>query len=129
MSEMKLIRCRCALTPGGPRVIEPETICPVPHDRWLLRPGVTPIAQPYPCRCGRSCSPQWCECAGRIDLENVGPDCCAHRHTPEVVAKAIHGSDYRTCWCKGDLAQHKTRNPTITALPGLETDDEDEETD
>lgn len=125
MSELKLIICTCPLPVDAAGA---RPVCPVPHDRWLGRlPSAASIAQPYPCRCGRRCSPQWCECAGRIDLENVGPDCCAHRHTPEVVAKAIHGSDYRTCWCKGDIELHKTRNPTITALPGFDNEEDEEE--
>lgn len=61
---------------------------------WLI--AGTPSTEPYPCLChtrkyGR-CSPIYCPCAGRIDYENVPPECCARRHTPDVVtqAKAIN---------------------------------------
>lgn len=134
MSELNILRCRCALTPGGARVIEPEIVCPVPHDRWLLRTaaaGVAALAEAYPCQCRRrgDCSIQWCACAGRIDLENVPAECCAHRFTPRQVAIAIHGGDYRTCWCAGDIDRHKREvSPAVAALiPDLPEDDDDEE--
>jgi hypothetical protein len=121
-----LITCTCPAPAGQ--------VCPVPHDRWLSGGLVVrPLAQPYPCLCNRrgSCSPQWCPCAGRVDLENVPATCCAHVNTPLVVARAIHGGDYRTCWCRGDLDKHKTAAPVLTALPGLvrdpELDEEDED--
>ncbi len=61
--------------------------CPVPHDVWLAtgaQPGI------YPCRCEtyRACRPAWCPCAGRLDLENVPPACCARINTPAVVMEA-----------------------------------------
>ena len=114
----ELIRCTCPADPAGPP-------CQVPHDRWIK--AGTPLAKPLPCLCDRrGCSPQWCECAGRVDLENVPPSCCAWKNTPEVVAKAIHGGDYRTCWCKGDIEKHKTQAPVITALPGFAEEEDDD---
>jgi hypothetical protein len=57
---------------------------------WLL--AGTPVSQPYPCRCHerryKFCSPVFCPCAGRLDLGNVGPECCAHVNTPERVTIA-----------------------------------------
>lgn len=56
--------------------------------RWLI--AGTPTDVPYPCRCNPegTCSPKYCSCSGRLDLENVGPRCCAHVNTPEVAARA-----------------------------------------
>jgi hypothetical protein len=57
---------------------------------WLI--AGTPGNQPYPCRCSEArygrCSPKWCPCAGRTDLDDVPPECCAHHHTPAVVEAA-----------------------------------------
>ncbi len=105
----KLITCICPAPAGQ--------VCPIPHDRWLgMLPAVVPISEPYPCRCDRrGCSPQWCICAGRVDLENVPASCCAHRFTPDYVARAIHGGDYKTCWCKGKIERHKTEAMTRDA--------------
>ena len=124
MSESpKLITCTCPAPAGQ--------VCPVPHDRWLSGGLIVrPISQPYPCACkGGSwkCSPVWCDCAGRVDLENVPATCCAHVNTPLVVARAVHGGDYRTCWCGGHVERHKTQAPVITALPGFIEEDEDDD--
>jgi hypothetical protein len=63
-------------------------------------------------------------------VENVPAHCCARNgNTPEAVARANHGGDYRPCWCKGAIELHKTRAPVITGLPGLHTDTEEEDTD
>jgi hypothetical protein len=59
-----------------------------------------------------------------VDLENVPASCCAHYNTPRVVATAIHGGDYRTCWCGGDIGRHDRDRP-VTYLPGLVRDPED----
>ena len=57
---------------------------------WII--AGTPLNQPYPCRCderrGGTCSPRWCPCAGRVDLHQVPPTCCAHYNTPEVYVRA-----------------------------------------
>jgi hypothetical protein len=118
-----LILCTCPAPAGQ--------VCPVPHDRWLGRlPSVAPLDSPYPCLCQRrgGCSPQWCPCAGRVDVENLATTCCARTgNTPRATAVAIHGGDYRTCWCKGDLDKHLTAAPVITGLPGLTEEDEDDD--
>lgn len=58
--------------------------------RWIV--AGTLVSEPYPCLCserrGYACSPKWCRCSGRVDLQNVPPDCCAHWHTPEAYVEA-----------------------------------------
>lgn len=67
-----------------------------PLNTWLG--AGTSLFQPYPCRCeeGRgwrdACSPKWCFCAGRVDVWNFAPECCAWVHTPAVAARAA--ADY-----------------------------------
>ena len=123
MSELNLITCTCPAPAGQ--------VCPVPHDRWLGRfPAVVPIGVPYPCACDRrGCNPNWCPCAGRADVEAVPERCCARNgNTPRAAAIAKHASDYRTCWCKGDIDRH-TREvaPAVVALIPDVTDDDEEE--
>lgn len=58
---------------------------------WVL--GGTRADQPYRCRCderpagSRSC---WrnCPCAGRTDLVNLPPECCAHRNPLRIPAES-----------------------------------------
>jgi hypothetical protein len=59
-----------------------------PAGVWLI--ARTPTDQPYPCRCSASgrCNPRYCPCAGRLDLDNVSANCCAHHNTSEVAAAA-----------------------------------------
>lgn len=60
-----------------------------PLDTWIV--AGTSSLQPYPCRCEggrRACSPLWCPCAGRLDVWNFAPACCAWMHTPAVAAAA-----------------------------------------
>jgi hypothetical protein len=59
-----------------------------PRNVWLV--AGTSVFQPYPCRCGgwQQCSPLWCPCAGRLDVWNWPPSCCAWVHTPRVAAMA-----------------------------------------
>ena len=100
--------------------------------RWLV--AGTPAGDPYPCRCRGRCSPNWCECAGRVDLLNVPATCCARNgNTPREAAKARHGGDYRPCWCKGDLDRHKVevRDRTVGLLDpnAHDLEHEDEEAD
>jgi hypothetical protein len=55
---------------------------------WLI--AGTAISVPYPCRCrvGRECSLVFCPCAGRMDVWNFAPGCCAWVVTPAVAAAA-----------------------------------------
>jgi hypothetical protein len=119
VSELKLITCICPAPAGQ--------VCPVSHDFWLRAQATT--ARPYPCRCDRGCDPNWCECAGRVDLHAVPSSCCAKRNTPEVVARAKHGGDYRPCWCGGRIERHKTETaiPAHAVLRDTVDEDEDEE--
>lgn len=61
-----------------------------PLNVWLV--AGTSILAPYPCRCQPwregGCSALWCPCAGRLDLHNVPPGCCAPVNTPAVAAAA-----------------------------------------
>lgn len=122
----QLIKCRCPADPAGPP-------CPVPHDRWLGQlPRVCALAQPYPCQCRRSggCSPEWCACAGRVDVENVPDWCCSRNgNTPRAAAIAKHASSYRTCWCAGDIDRHGREvapDALVGLIPELPEDDEEE---
>lgn len=120
-----LVRCTCPSGPGDGRP------CQVPHDRFLV--ANVPADQPYPCRCEgwRPCDPNWCECAGRTDLENLPSTCCARtpNGTPRAAAKAKHGGTYRPCWCNGDLDRHKTQTklPAVGLIDPDAEPDEDEE--
>lgn len=68
----------------------------IPRNVWLAT-GTSIFAERrwYPCRCesrarggGRSCSPVFCPCAGRMDVWNFAPGCCAWVVTPAVAAAA-----------------------------------------
>lgn len=122
MSEPKLIQCICPAPAGQ--------VCQVPHDRWLsyaTRGGVVMLTEPYPCKCQGRCDPNWCECAGRRDLQQVPQRCCAWTNTPEVVARAKHGGTYRTCWCRGDIDRHRTQVAPAVGLMDLPEDEEDDD--
>lgn len=130
MSEdLKLIKCTCPAPAGQ--------VCPVPHDRWLFQLQSSPsrvaaVAAAYPCQCRRSggCSPEWCACAGRVDVENVPEWCCSRNgNTPRAAAIAKHASAYRTCWCKGDINRHQVEVaiPTVGLIPERPEDDEEED--
>lgn len=73
-----------------------------PRNVWLV--AGTSLLQPYPCRCkggrgGRgSCSPLWCPCAGRLDVWNFPPGCCAWVHTPRVAAAAQDAYSAQRGW-------------------------------
>lgn len=59
-----------------------------PRNVWLVA-GTSAFA-PYPCRCRASgeCSAVFCPCAGRMDVWNFAPGCCAWVVTPAVAARA-----------------------------------------
>jgi len=61
-----------------------------PRNVWLV--AGTSVFAPYPCRCeawrAEGCSPLWCPCAGRVDVWNFPPSCCAWVHTPAVAKRA-----------------------------------------
>ncbi len=68
------------------------TVTAVGFGPWLI--AGTPVTEPYPCRCHESrfgrCSPVFCPCAGRPDVQ---PDpCCSGRVGPVevVIAKAAY---------------------------------------
>jgi hypothetical protein len=76
--------------PPGAVVRQPPELTGRPRGVWVVA-GTGDGA--YPCRCGadgdtRGCSPMWCPCAGRLDLDNVPLSCCARRFTPDIVAQA-----------------------------------------
>lgn len=49
------------------------------HGVWLVVKSLAD--RPYPCRCHErlyeKCSPKYCPCNGRDDIESVPADCCA----------------------------------------------------
>lgn len=60
----------------------------------------TPTSAPYPCRCSQAgrCSPRWCGCAGRLDLDDVPRSCCAHYNTPAAAAAAHAAAQAAAPW-------------------------------